>query len=268
MKFIAPLFLSVSLLADASVELGVVDRFVSDTASLKEARSLLKDLKSPLSAQEEARCLQFLKQTFTEDLAANGRTRQNDLANWLLDQPQHVNPSTEVLLEVISGEDMDIRWREFCVQKLALALEQPVLRSSLADQCVAALIEKAGDPRISFSGTALLGLYGLSKKTDPLVDKDQVMRLAEYVLKEDKFPSANKVTALQVAGLTGSEAALSLARAYSLDSSLAIQLRISAIALLGSRGNPDDISKLNPLTQSVDYRLRKAAQAALRKLSS
>lgn len=167
-----------------------------------------------------------------------------------------------------ANESADIRWREFCVQKLALVLEKPVIRVDLADQCMSALIEKAGDPRICFSGTALLGLYRLSKKPEPLVEPEKVMQLAEHVLSVADFPTANKVTALQVAGLSGSKAALSLARKYVGGDSYPIQLRVSAIALLGNRGNANDLPELNLLTRSVDYRLRKAAQLAVQKLTS
>jgi hypothetical protein len=151
---------------------------------------------------------------------------------------------------------------------LALALEEELVREDLTGRSLDALIENAGDKQISFSGTALLGLYRLSQKAEPLVEAKEVLSLAEHVLEESGYANTNKVVALQVAGLSGSDHALDLARSYVADQSATIQLRVSAIALLGSRGDKDDIAAIKPLTQNLDFRLRKAAQAALLKLTS
>lgn len=258
-------------LAVQSVNAGnsdLLSEYVTDVTAMKQGRFLLGALNTPLSEAEEAQCLKFLRHTFSAELADYGRTRQNDLADWLLYQPQHVNACAEVILEVIKDESADIRWREFCLQKLPLALEQPALRQDLADACLSNMLEKAGDPRISFSGTALLRLYRASIKDKPLIQPEKVASLAEHVLREEEFPNANKVTALQIAGLSGSRKAVSLARQYVREDAIPTQLRVSAIALLGKKGDKDDLPSLIPFTRNLDFRLRKAAEAAVSNLTS
>ena len=245
-----------------------VIQYLDDETPFRECKRLLSEFSSPLSSETEARALRFLRHSSGENKSAYKLGRQNDLADWLLQQEEHTNACTAILLEVIADEKAEIQWREYCIQNLALALDQPVLNQEMTEQCLATLVEKSTDPRISFSGTALLGLYRCSQKSDPLIDSEDLAELAEYVLAASNFANANKVTALQVAGLSGSETALLMARKYVTDSSMPMQLRVSAIALIGRKGGQKDIPLLNNLTESLDLRLRKAAESALQKLTS
>jgi hypothetical protein len=245
-----------------------VEAYLSDGTSIRQGKILLGKFRAPLSKVDEQRCLDFLTYIFPEDQVDIGRVRQNDLADWLLQQEKHVLPTTETILGVIADESADLRWREFCVQKLALAIEQPFLEALVKEKCIEILREKAGDPRISFSGAALLGLLHAVRVDESLMEMSTLAELAEHVLNTSDFATANKVTALQVAGLAGSEQAVELARAYLLDDTMPIQLRVSAVALLGQKGDQQDVTKLEPFINSPDFRLRKAAEAAVLLLTS
>jgi hypothetical protein len=220
-----------------------------------------------LTREEEKKCLTFLKHKFPQDKLASGRLRQNNLADWLLQRPGHVEATATTLLQIIDDESADLLWREFCIQKLALAISQPELSERLRIECYKTLKRRATDFRISFSGTALLGLYRLHRTDLERFPGEEILSLAEAVLKQNEFPMANKVTALQVAGLLGSRKALEYARAI-VQSDENIQLRISAIALLGQQGNSEDLKIIKSLNQSKDLRLRQSSRAATEKLES
>ena len=267
LRYVSLFSASILLLAGAVCASEAVERYLASNTSLKEGKRILDDFDAPLSAEVLTSCLEFLRHTFPEDEVAIGRVRQNDLADWLIQQPAHTEACTIAILEVVAAENADLLWREFCIQKLALALEQASLSEESTRQCLNTLIEKASDTRISFSGSALLGLYRLSKKDAPLVEPSKVASLAEHVVESPDFAGANKVTALQVAGLSGSEKAVHLARKYAGDESMPMQLRVSAVALLGNAGDESDLTELKKLTRSLDFRLRKAAEGAISNLT-
>lgn len=95
----------------------------------------------------------------------------------------------------------------------------------------------------------------------------KLLPLAENVINQNKFSMANKVTALQVAGLLESQEALEYARSI-VQSEEPIQLRISAIALLAKKGNTEDLGIIRSLNQSKDLRLRRSSSAAVAKLEN
>lgn len=246
---------------------GLVDAYIGFDMPLQGHTYILAKFEAPLTDEEEQKCLSFLKYKFPEETITSGRFRQNNLADWMLQRPAHLEATTQVLLEIIYDESADLLWREFCIQKLALAISQPGLSGRSQAECYKTLEKMAADARISFSGTALLGLYRLHKADSEKLPAEAILPLAEDVLKQSKFPMANKVTALQIAGLLGSEEALEYARSI-VQSDENIQLRISAIALLAKRGNAKDLKAIKSLNQSKDLRLRQSSRAAVKKLKN
>ena len=159
---------------------GPVDAYVASDTTLSESRNLLTKFAAPLSDEQEQACLSFLKHRFSEDTLASGRVRQNNLADWLLQRPEHVNTTTQVLLEVIHDESFeDLLWREFCVQKLSLAVLQEALSKPLEADCYEALEQMSADARISFAGTALLGLYRLHVADPVMLPGERILPLAK-----------------------------------------------------------------------------------------
>ena len=246
---------------------GLVDAYMSFDKPLKGHKDILVKFEAPLTSDEEEKCISFLKHKFTEETLVSGRFRQNNLADWMLQQPAHLEATTYVLLEIINDNSADLLWREFCIQKLALAISQPELPEKAEIECYKTLEKMAEDSRISFSGTALLGLYRLHGEGSEKLSAEKIISLAENVLKQNDFSMANKVTALQIAGLLGSHEALEYARSI-VQSDKPIQLRISAIALLAKQGNSEDLKILKSLTQSKDLRLRQSSRVAVEKLKN
>ena len=244
-----------------------VDDYIGLDSPILKHRHILRDFEAPLTNEDEQKCLSFLKHRFSEATIASDRVRQNDLADWMLQRPEHVNSTTKVLLELIYDESADLLWREFCIQKLALAASQPGLSKPLKSKCCETLTDMAGDVRISFSGTSLLGLYRLHISNPEQVPANQIISPAENVLMHPGFPDANKVTALQIAGLLGSPYALEYAR-ESVRAGKNIQLCISSIALLAQRGDAGDLSLLKALNDHKDLRLRKSSRAAVKRLEN
>ena len=191
---------------------GLVDAYINFDKPLKGHKDILVKFEAPLTSDEEEKCISFLKHKFSEETLASGRFRQNNLADWMLQQPAHLEATTYALLEIINDNSADLLWREFCIQKLALAISQPELPENAEIECYKTLEKMTTDSRISFSGTALLGLYRLHMEGSEKLSAEKIISLAENVLKQNDFPMANKVTALQIAGLLGSREALEYAR--------------------------------------------------------
>ncbi|MGJ8653802.1 MAG: hypothetical protein ACSHX8_11050 [Opitutaceae bacterium] len=245
----------------------LVDTYISPETTLAHSKSLLSKLKAPLSIKEEQQCLAFLKYDFSEEAVAHGRVRQNDLADWMLQRSAHVEPTTQAIIEIIGDESIDLLWREFCVQKLALAASQKQLSEHVRLQCYHTLERMAADARIAFSGTSLLGLYRLYLSDSENLSKNKILALSEHVLKHSEYSTANKVTALQVAGFLGSQLAIDYARNV-INSDESIQIRVSAIALLSRCGNFHDLETIRHFTDSLDYRLRQSSKAAVTTLEN
>lgn len=259
----------VSLLPDsvAAQLSSVVDQYLNGGLELGRSKLVLKQFKAPLPANDTSACLAFLEAIAEDGLSVSERTRKNDLADWMLQRREHVVVTTEVLLEIIDDEAQDLIWREYCVQKLAMAFAHQEQSVELRIACIDVLERYAADSRISFSGSALLGLYRLHQAESSDVSKERTVELAEAVLISSDYPTANKVSALQIAGLLGSSEALEYARSVLADTKFPLQLRVSAVALLGSAGNESDLIELRGLSRSLDYRLRNAAESAILNLS-
>jgi HEAT repeat protein len=131
---------------------------------------------------------------------------------------------------------------------------------------LATLRLRATDPHISFSGTSLLGLYRLRDTAG--LEPSELIERATYILNEPSLATSNQVTALQLAALLGDPDALGLARSLAVDTSISIQLRISAVASIGQRGTLADLRLIQPLVASPDLRLRNAARFAIKRLES
>lgn len=264
-----PRMLALSCLigANAFCSSDVISDYIGFDATIDKHRYILEKFEAPLSDADERKCILFLKQKFSQERIAARRFQQNNLADWLLKQPDHVEVTTQALLEIIYDESADLLWREFCIQKLPLAVTQSNLSLPLKEKCYQTLEQMAASSKISFSGTALLGLYRLQTSGTEMQLTETILQLAETVLKQPEFAEANKVTALQVAGLLGSEYALNYARDL-IQSDAGIQLRASAIALIAKRGASEDLKNIKILNDHRDLRLRESSRAAVAQIQN
>ena len=244
-----------------------VQLFTDETLSHASALRQLAEFPDPLSEDELQRCLRFLQAHYDPTEHPLLIVRQNDLADRLLQSPPTVEATLSVLLRVLGDVDAELLWQEYCLQKLALAYEQPALSEDMRAQLLEVLRRHTRNPQTSFSGTALLGLYRVRKQAGQAgLSADELIEMARHILQHPDYAVANKVTALQLAVLLGDRSALEQARQWMADPELTVQLRVSAIAAVGTRGSARDTAPLEPLLKHPDLRLRRASRTALEKL--
>lgn len=259
-----PLLLCTLAATPCLAKAGAVTLFVNEELSHAMAMRQLATFPEGLSEQELALCLRFLERPFDPQEQSLLIVRQNDLADWLLQRPATVGPALRVLLAVLEEGAAGLQWQDYCLQKLPLAYEQPSLTEDLQAQVIHALRHYVRNPQSSFSGTALLGLYRL--RASAPMETAELIEMAHHILEHSAFATANQVTALQLAVLLGDPVALEQARRWIADEDTAVQLRVSAIASVGSKGSAADAARLEPLLKDPDLRLRRASRAALAKL--
>jgi len=226
-----------------------------------DSRVEAEGLKLPSKLTEQIQFLRFGADSKDDIL---GVVERNDLADVLLQESGSQVPTAKVLIEVIRDVNSDVLWRDYCLQKLALAYRADEMTEELRSQILETLRAMVRNPLISCSGTSLLGLYHL--RDFSFVSDDELIKAANVILDGKEFATANKVTALQVAVLLHDKDALTRAREWTADSHAPIQLRSSAIAAIAGNGDSGDLRLIQPLFDSRDFRLRYAARAAEQKL--
>lgn len=260
------IFCAAAFLAAASVQAAshAVSVFTDPGQTHPAALRALEQFPKALAEEDTARCLRFLTARFDQAKRPRLIVRQNDLADWLLQQPATAAPTAEALLNVLADEAADPLWREYCLQKLPVAYEQASTGEALQSDLLSALQARTADQLTSFSGTALLGLYRLRDLAG--IPEEELIDRARRILDHPGYATANRVTALQIAALLGDADALKQARSLVHDSTAPVQLRISAIASVGQQGGAEDAPLLETLTRHPDIRIRTSSRSALRRL--
>ena len=246
---------------------GPVQRYIDPKTPSAPASLLLQQLPATFSETERRLALAFLSAHFPYEEYPYMVVRQNDMADVLLQREAIVVAATEQLIAVINDESADTLWRSYCLQKIPLGLRHNAINEDLAEVATELLMELASDDTTSFAGTALLGLYRLRNTHE--IDRERVIAKCQEVVTDDRFSTANKATALQVAILFGDIAMLDHARELIRAESQFTepQLRVSAIASIGLAGQPVDRALLKPFTTHSEMRLRNASRAAIKRLA-
>lgn len=243
----------------------------SGKASYEERLKLIHGLGNDLSKKEIQRLVAFLSKPVRKDFVAPDSlaTLKNDVADKLIAQKTLPQGLSDVFVNAIDDVSQTVVWRDYALQKLPelylkLSEKDKKNRAKLLDK----LWAETDHAEATFSGTALLGLRRLSSK-DQTVSADETAKKAMAIAKDERHPLANRVTALQVAASMGEKEALFYAREIlaEADGSRPIMLRVSALATLGIMGTKEDVAVLAKVAESSEYRLRKAAQAALEKVA-
>ena len=238
----------------------------SEGHSYKERFRFIHTLSNNVSTGDVEYYLNFLNQPYKKGSLREGEfnTLKNDLADKLLLQRTLPQGFTEHFLQMIDHQALGVVWRDYVLQKLPDLYER--VEESERFQVLDKLWEETGHTEHTFSGTALLGLHRLSKVYPELIDPNRLAEQALLVVKADTFPEQNKITALRLAGELGHPEALNFAREL-LDSESSVMLRASAIGVLGLLGQTSDKEFLHTYAKSSDFRLRRAAESALVRLS-
>lgn len=231
-----------------------------------EARfRLIRALDGTISMGDMEHYLDFLERPFKEGSLQRGElnTLKNDLADKLLMQRRYPEDLADRFLKMVDHKTLGIVWRDYVLQKLPDLYER--VEKDERIRILEKLWEKADDTHHTFSGTALLGLSRLSSHYPDAVASNQLAEKALAVVKGVEFPEQNKLTALQILAEARHPEVLNLAR-ETLNTDSSVMLRVSAIGVLGLVGQSVDREILSAYAKSPEYRLRRAAEAALERL--
>lgn len=185
---------------------------------------------------------------------------KNEVAGALsrLDPP--LSDFTDELAAIYDDTSLDPVWRDYCIQFLGSLCAHTADAATRA-RIRATLWQATSDTQEATAGTALIAL---SRNADTEgFSRSEIGRRALEVCRS-QVRSAAKATALQVAALMGEQGGLPLAREWA--RSGPVNLRMSALAALGTLGGPDDRALLAECAAESDTRVRTAAAAALRRL--
>ncbi len=219
-----------------------------------------------LSEKELEALLSFLhKDPKTEKLSIMELDAiKNDVVCLLIDQKRRDIKLSHHLIAMYFDKKMDTIWREYCVQfmgnwynKTASDDERELLHYTLNESL------KGGE---HIAGTAILQMSRLVGDEKTGFKKKEVRDKAYKLLSDPNTGDQVKMTAFQVAANLDHPEVTKLAREVIQEKGGNVLLKMSAIAVLGKRGNVSDIQMLNQLTKSTDTRLRKPARAAIKKL--
>lgn len=226
---------------------------------------LIHTLDSHISMGDMEYYLDFLNRPFEKGNLSEGQldTLKNDLADKLLMQRTAPRGFTEGFLKMMDQEALGVVWRDYVLQKLPDLYE----RAGEKDRSlILSKLWEATDLKThTFSGTALLGLRRINSMYPEAIDSDQFAEKALAVVAADTFPEPNRVTALQLLAEVSHPEALSLARKL-LGAESSVMLHMSALGVLGIMGVPADKEILLRYNSNTEFRLRKAAQSALKRL--
>ena len=267
-----------SLLAEFNPHAPQQDAAVSDASSLTqlicgetENKSYdsriraVRQLERSIPANDFSRLRDFLeKDPASEDLEPLAiNAIKNDVAGKLLTSEFLPDDFSKRFLAMAESPQVGIIWQNYTIQFLDLLWKResdPAMQQTI----VQALERYTQDTRTSIAGTALLTLSRM-----PEGAKIAPAYLGELAIRAVRNPAIqwqDKVTALQIAARVGDSRALPQARVWAVDDQLPVILRMSALAVLGDRGNATDRPTLERFSKSGEFRLRSAAKAALKRL--
>jgi hypothetical protein len=183
---------------------------------------------------------------------------KNDVANVLKSAPVETDVLADHLMAMYQDDNETAVWQDYCIQHLgSIYSGMSSHRRSYAKR----LLRRATENETgAIAGTSLLALYHNTQSG--LFDPEWVRDRAVDMAQSDSVKTATRVTALQVGVALNDERTAEIARNIIANHD-DVQLRMSALAVLGRQGTPDDISILRKHAASSDIRIRTAARAAL-----
>ncbi len=187
---------------------------------------------------------------------------KNEVVNVLKRQPRFADELAEHLMQMHVSVGVDVVWEDYCIQHLGGLFRkiEPTLRQQAADLFFEATDVKGG----SLCGTALIALK--TNVASPEVDKEQVRAVALQVATSRDWDAPARITAIQICSQFEDEAVLPTARQIMGDDAQDILLRMSAIAAVGAGGDLSDAGELSRLCGNRDFRIKRAATAAVKRL--
>lgn len=237
--------------------------FLEGDYDLAAVQARLDALPAALTEGEINALVDFLRVGATEE-EAMWLLRQNDLADRLLQRDDTVEATVRVLIAVIPDEKQSVVWRDYSLQKLPLAYAN--VDETVQQKILETMWLRVEDSTASLSGTSLLGLHRLYLTKVSAVQGEKVCASALRILTGSGYAEANRLTAMQIAAHHRSAEALEIARSWLNEPRTAVSLRVGGVAALGLAGKPEDAELVKRFLDSPDYRLRQAAQFAIKSL--
>jgi len=187
---------------------------------------------------------------------------KNEAADILRRQQKLPPDLTRKLMAMYADPGHDAVWRDYCIQHLggcfarvAVAADQQAAR----DVLWAATGERVG----GIGGTALLALC--TNVGQAGIERDRLAARAYELAADGQTGELTRITALQICARLGERRILPVARTLA-QSARSVPLRMSAVAAVGTLGEPADRAVLEGYARSDDVRLRTAAVSALKRL--
>ena len=239
-----------------------LDAVFMQNSSLLERQAAVRNLGRGLEDDEYSALLEFLAGKPSDDALPADQlvVLKNEVVNKLKNQERDPAELIRSLIAMFGEATQDEVWRDYCIQHLGTLYKaaQGTDRERVRKLFFQATELKQG----SIPGTALIAL---ANNAGPDIASQAIADKALAIAEDTAYGDAARITALQIAAKQNDARILSVARETAFGSAGA-PLRVSAIAVLGMMGDKTDLTKLEPLANSTDIRLRTAAAAAVKKL--
>lgn len=238
---------------------------VTENGSYASRHQAVQRLGENLNENEIRQLVVFLQRPPSADVLGLEELNalKNEVLNALKRQSGFENELAEILMDMHKAPGTGVVWKDYCIQHLGGLFEK--LEADLRRQA-AELFFRATDVKDgSLCGTALIAL-----KTNvgfPEVDEKRVRELALQVANPSSdWETPARITAIQICAQFGEKAILPDIRRIMSDEGSDTMLRMSAIAAIGALGNEGDLQTVARLSGHNDFRIKRAALAAEKRI--
>jgi len=230
-------------------------------------------LGSNLSPAEQTLLLGYLRESSPQD-GLNPQQRnalKNDILNVLRTQTPAVRQLTGALIGIYENKNEDPVMRDYALQHLSEYRTMQTDPAKVA-QIDASFWKAAAERSQPYAGTALLALTRLAEvESNPQTSFQRIGKMALALAADETAPLGSRITALSVAGRTGSRGAETIAfRALQKPDAAALHLAALAVLrqarLAGWTPLPDQKAALQRLAQNKRGRVQKSARTLLETL--
>lgn len=180
-------------------------------------------------------------------------------------QQQPVRELGSVLVDIWQDTEDTARMRDFALQHL------PVVYGYATNQpeILAVLRQAAQEPSgrtMNHAGTAMMSLQTLGARVPAAGASARELARACMAADNEELDGEKAVVALQILRVAEDDSVLPRARRLAADEGALARLRLSAISLVATVGDRDDVPLLQRLTKDRDSRVRRVAGFQLKQL--
>lgn len=137
-----------------------------------------------------------------------------------------------------ASADEDPVIRDYALQHLA-QMSDPAVSGIQVTALIA-----AAEPDNASAGTALIGLRTLYQRAPNAVLAERLRERVAHLATDPETNESTRITALSMSGDLGLDAVLPVARTFAVDAQASARLRLAALRLIGTLGEPEDAAVL------------------------